>query len=186
MRLPLALLVLFGVLLAAGCGASQRTALRPSQDPPRLVPWRGEVGRFTLGESAKRVVATYGRKRRGGVYSLHGRKLKVFVGSGRVQEIDVSTPYYRTSSGVGVGSRIAHGPCVRTLAAIGSTPCGHRWHGFLWNDFTKETACGCWVKVGLGKMSLRPSVSNFLKPWLFFYLRGGRVSDLRFVLHFVD
>jgi len=143
------------------------------------------VGDIALGESASRVVAEFGKARRG-VYRLHGGKLKVYLGNGRVQEIQISTRYYSTGAGIGVGSRIPLGRCVRTLAATGTTACGHRWHGFLWNEFTKAGACGCWVKVGLGKTSLRPSVINFGKPWLFIELRGGRVANFAFVLHFVD
>jgi hypothetical protein len=191
-RVPLALLALVGVLLAAGCGASHRSTSPPppppkhASEPHRLVPWQGIVGDIRLGGSEKHVLSEYGTEPHRGVLRLHGGKVQVDFRNGRVILIDVRTPYYRTKTGIGVGGRIPLGPCARTLAPIGTTTCGHLWHGFLWREFVKETACQCWVKVGLGKTSLSPSVSNFLKPWLFVYLRRGRVADFYFVLHFVD
>jgi hypothetical protein len=90
---------------------------------------------------------------------------------GRVDSIWLSTPYYRTKSGFGVGSRI---------------PAGHRWHGFVWNARRRGKPCRCWVKVGRGSRSLPATAANFLKPWTFIDVRRGRVSSFYFAARFVD
>ncbi len=128
--------------------------------PPLLVPW-SRVGNITLGEPR----ALFVRQHHRGDVSVR------FYGS-RVGAIDFSTPYYRTKSGFGVGSRIP----------IGN---GH-WHGFVWNKWVREKPCNCWTKVGLGKQSLPVSVANFEKPWFFIDIRHGRVSRFYWDLKFVD
>jgi hypothetical protein len=158
-----------------------------ASDPPVLVPWT-RVADIRLGESAKRVESEYGKEGSRGFYRLHGSRIYVDFENGRVKAVDFSTPYYRTRSGFGVGSRIPYGPCVKTPEPVGANPCGHRWHGFLRNEFSKEKVCGCWVKVGFGKRSLRPSPAKYygVKPWFFIYIRRGRVASFSFTLHFVD
>lgn len=93
-----------------------------------------------------------------------------------------STPYYRTRSGFGVGSRIPFGPCVKTW----THRCGHLWHGFVWNEVYKAQVCSCWAKVGTGKRSLRPTVNNFRRRWIQIFMQRGRVTGFYFSLHFVD
>ena len=113
---------------------------------------------------------------------MHGSRVVVTFYGARVGEVDFRTPYYRTRSGFGVGSKIPLGPCHRTA----TRPCEHRWHGFVWNEWVREKPCGCWTKVGLGTSSLRLRSANFLKPWSFIYTRRGRVTELYFALRFVD
>lgn len=100
----------------------------------------------------------------------------------RVGRVGFGTPYYRTKSGLGVGSRIPLGPCHTTTI----NPCEHRWHGFVWNLRLRENPCGCWTKVGLAAESLPATVTNFLKPWFFIYTSHGRVSGFYFALKYVD
>jgi hypothetical protein len=154
-----------------------------------LVPWQ-RVGDISLGEPRSQVVAEYGH-RRGyyghkpgveGYYRLHGSKVEVDFSNGRVDNILFATPYYRTKSGFGVGSKIPFGSCVKTW----THRCGHRWHGFVWNEVYKEQVCGCWTKVGTGKQSLRPSVATYGRRWVLIYVRHGRVTGFYLARHFVD
>jgi hypothetical protein len=187
------------VLVAASYAIAAEGRVAPAAraaagvDPPLLVPWR-RVGNITLGERRAHVEREYGSVGHGyhvlagfgdtvqGYYLLHGGPVGVDFKDGRVEEVRFATPYYRTKSGFGVGSKIPYGPCVKTRTHT----CGHLWHGFVWNEFYGEKACGCWTKVGLGRRSLAPTVDNFLKPWFFIYIRHGRVDSFRFASKFVD
>jgi hypothetical protein len=154
-----------------------------ASDPPLLVPW-SRIGDIALGESRTRVEREYGPQRDGlqPQYRLHGGTVWVRYAGGRVVELDFTTPYYRTTSGFGVGSTIPLGPCHRTPALR----CEHRWHGFVFNAWNKATPCNCWVKVGLGAESLGATTRNFLKPWFFIYTKRGRVSEIYLASKFVD
>jgi hypothetical protein len=145
--------VIVPLLLAAGAIAS------PSV-PPVLVPWT-RVGNIALGEPR----AQFKREQ-------HRGDVVVTFWNGHVSSIGFSTPYYRTKSGFGVGSRIP----------IGN---GH-WHGFVWNKWVREKPCNCWTKVGLGKESLPVTGANFTKPWFFIDTRQGRVSRFYWDLRFID
>jgi len=138
-------------------------------DPPLLVPWH-KIGSFSLGETKAGVLRDYGPQPRGG-YKEHSGRVQVGFDHGRVVSLWFSTPYYRTKSGFGVGSRI---------------PPDHRWHGFVWNAWVREKPCSCWVKVGLGRRSLPATAKNFLKPWFFINVRHGRVTSFYWALRFVD
>jgi hypothetical protein len=164
-----------------------------ASDPPLLVPWN-RVGNIVLGEPRARVEREYGSAGHGyhvlaqitngvqGYYVLHGGWVGVDFENGRVEEINFAMPYYRTKSGFGVGSKIPLGPCRKTA----THRCGHRWHGFLWKEYYREGPCSCWVKVGLGRQSLPPTVDNFEKPWVFIDIKHGRVDGFRFASKFVD
>ena len=173
-----------GDLAACSFGPGSTTFTRwlitQGSDPPRFVPW-SRIGDISLGSYREEVEAEYGREPRYG-YRLHTSRVFVAFDHGRVSEIRFSTPYYRTKSGFGVGSRIPLGPCHRT----GTDRCEHRWHGFVWNLRLREKPCSCWVKVGRGRRSLPATTRNFLKPWFFIHLRRGRVSRFYFALKFVD
>jgi hypothetical protein len=162
-----------GDLAACSYGPGSRTFTRwvitEGSDPPILVPWSG-VGDIALGGYKVEVVADYGPEPSAG-YRLHGGRVNVTFDRGRVDSIRFSTPYYRTKTGFGVGSRI---------------PPARRWHGFLWNAWVREKPCSCWVKVGLGKRSLAVTTANFLRPWFFINVRHGRVSSFYFASRFVD
>ena len=141
------------LVLAAGAIAS------PSV-PPVLVPWT-RVGNIALGEPRARFKREH-----------HRGDVVVTFWNGHVSSIDFSTPYYRTKSGFGVGSRI---------------PIGNgRWHGFVWNKWVREKPCNCWTKVGLGKESLPVTGASFTKPWFFIDMRHGRVSRFYWDLRFID
>jgi hypothetical protein len=128
--------------------------------PPVLVPWY-RVGNITLGEPRTRFRREH-----------HRRDVVVTFSNGRVSTISFSTPYYRTRTGFGVGSRIPVGN-------------GH-WHGFVWNKWNRDKPCNCWTKVGLDKESLPVTVANFTKPWFFIDMRRGRVVRFYWSLRFVD
>jgi hypothetical protein len=188
-RLKAALAAVLAVVALGGAGFSRADRT----DPPVLVPW-SKIGHIALGEPAQRVEREYGTPGHGyhvlvrtggivqGYYRLHGSDVYVTFQNGRVNEIDFSTPYYRTASGFGVGSTIPLGPCHRTA----TTSCEHRWHGFVWNAWNKGSPCSCWVKVGLGAESLPATVKNFLEPWAFVYMHRGHVQRFLFAWKFVD
>lgn len=120
-----------------------------ANDPPVLVPWK-KIGDIGLGISKDRVQYEYGTSGNGfhyqqswdapycasgclqGYYVLHGSRVYITLYGGRVGEISFSTPYYRTPSGLGVGSTIPLGPCHRTA----SNGCQHRWNGFVYQGDT--------------------------------------------------
>jgi hypothetical protein len=157
-----------------------RWVITLGSDPPSLVPWN-RIGDISLGGYEVEVEAEYGPEPVAG-YRLHASRVLVAFDQGRVSEIRFSTPYYRTKQGFGVGSRIPLGPCHHTK----ENGCEHRWHGFVWNAWTREKPCSCWLKVGRGKRSLPATVDNFLKPWFFIEIHHGRVSGFYFALKFVD
>ena len=162
-----------GDLAACSFGPGSTTFTRwvitQGSDPPVFVPWN-RIGDISLGGFREEVEAEYGSEPRYG-YRLHGSRVFVGYDEHRVSEIRFSTPYYRTKSGFGVGSRI---------------PPGRYWHGFVWNAWVREKPCSCWVKVGRGPRSLPATTRNFLKPWFFIDVRRGRVSGFHFALRFVD
>jgi hypothetical protein len=168
-------LAIAALTVAVGCGHQHRRA-----DPPILVPWH-RIGDIALGASREPVLGEYGPEPELG-YRLHGGSVQVDFDGDRVVAIRFSTRYYRTKSGLGVGSKIPLGRCHRTR----SSRCEHRWHGFVWNAWVREKPCSCWVKVGRGPRSLPATVKNFLKPWFFIDVRRGRVSSFYFASRFVD
>ena len=164
-----------GDLAACSFGPGSRTFTRwvisQGSDPPIFVRW-SRIGDISLEGFKEEVEAEYGPEPRDG-YRLHGSRVDVTFDHGQVSEIRFSTPYYRTKSGFGVGSRIPLGPCHRTMGY----PCLHLWHGFMWNLTLREKPC---------PRSLPATVRNFLKPWFFIEVHRGRVSGFYFALKFVD
>ena len=162
-----------GDLAACSWGPGSTTFTRwvitQGVDPPVFVPW-SRIGDIALGGFKEEVEAEYGSQPYFG-YRLHGGRVIVDYDRGRVSAIRFSTPYYRTKSGFGVGSRI---------------PPRRYWHGFIWNAWVREKPCSCWVKVGRGPRSLPATTDNFLKPWFFIDVRHGRISGFYFNLKFVD
>lgn len=190
-------LLLGGLLTACGTTNTTPPTRRLKEgarsDPPIFVPWR-RVGNVVLGEPRARVEREYGSAGHGyhvlspftngvqGYYLLRGGPVGVGFQDGRVGEIRFASPYYRTKSGFGVGSRIPLGPCHKTA----TYRCEHRWHGFVWNEWVREKPCGCWTKVGLGARSLPLTLDNFLRPWFFIYIKRGRVDSFVLARKFVD
>jgi hypothetical protein len=125
-----------------------------------------------------RILQRYGNALQG-VYRLHGSDVVVEFRGGRVNEIDFSTPYYRTKSDFGVGSAIPLGPC-RPSASGG---CEHTWRGFVWYPRWKDGPCECWVKVGLNSRTLP---LEFGRPWFFIFTRHHRVTELYFARKYYD
>jgi hypothetical protein len=188
------LLLALGPLALAGwaTGSLANRSLRVrASDPPVLVPWT-RVGNIWLGESRTRVEATYGRVKHDALgnlfYPLHGSKVAITYGdgfyrdAGDVRSIEITTPYYRTRAGFGVGSTIPLGPCHR----VAGNRCEHLWHGFIYGPYLKERRCACWVKVGVGPRSLLPVGRNFTKSWFFIYVSHGRVREFYFSAHYID
>jgi prepilin-type processing-associated H-X9-DG protein len=106
-----------------------------------------------------------------GYYRLHNSRVYVTFWDGRVNELDFTTRYYRTTNGFGIGSTIPLGPCYRTATNL----CEHRWHGFVWNAWKKETSCHCWFKA-----------TKPLKPASAIFIRNGHVSQIYLAQKFVD
>jgi hypothetical protein len=190
----IAALAAVAAVAATACGSGSAHAGRSaSSDPPLLVPW-SRIGDITLGEPKPRVEREYGSLAHGyhviqrygdtvqGYYRLHNSKVIVTFYGDRVGELDFTTPYYRTKSGFGVGSRIPLGPCHKTAIRR----CEHRWRGFIFGPSLREKPCSCWVKVGRGAQSLPVTGKNFTKPWFFIYTHNGRVTRFYFALKYVD
>jgi hypothetical protein len=123
-------------------------AVTTIQDTPALVIHKS-IGDVRLGMSRSEVVAAYGSGRtvrwphyfpvgvkyHGKVlyrttYWIHGGKLIVSYVEGRVKMIETTSRYYRTRSGVGVGTRIPRGPCHPD----GYGGCRYRWRGFEYDE----------------------------------------------------
>jgi hypothetical protein len=188
-----------GVVACAAPGATTfgRFVIGPPSyraiDFPDLVPWTG-VGAIYLGEGRAQVAHDYdavGHRYRvqvrdngivQGYYALHRSRLFVTFRDGRVNDLEFTTRFYRTWEGFGVGSKIPLGRCHRTAR----TSCEHHWHGFVWNAWSRDRPCGCWVKVGNGKRSLPATPANFLKPWALIYMRDGHVARIHLSWKFVD
>jgi hypothetical protein len=180
------------VLLPAACSSSAAheaaTIQSRATDPPLLARW-SRVGDISLGRAQAGVEREYGAPGHGyhlvaritnglqGYYVLHGTEVAVKFRGGRVNRIDFSTRYYRAKGGFGVGSRIPFGPCVRTF----SHNCGHRWHGFVWNEYNHDAPCSCWLKVGRRKRSLPPGPG----PWTVIWVRHGQVAAFTFSTTFI-
>jgi hypothetical protein len=184
------------VMLLAVAGAAAATHPAESTrstatDLGTLVPWN-RVGGISLGERRAVVYQGYGAsnfhvlQRWGnntqGYFRLHRSRLIVTFYGHHVGEIGFDTPYYRTKSGFGVGSRIPLGACHRTTTMT----CEHRWHDFVYNAWNKGTPCQCWVKIGMGARSLPVTGRNFDNPWFFIYMKHGRATSFYLALKFVD
>src|SRR5438034_9313016 len=113
-----------GDLAACSFGPGSTTFTRwvitQGSDPPIFVPW-SRIGDISLDGFKEEVEAEYGPEPTYG-YRLHGSRVFVGYDRGRLSEIRFSTPYYRTKSDFGVGSRIPLGPCHRTS----TNRCEHR------------------------------------------------------------
>jgi len=179
-----------------GC-SSGTTHERRVVRPPLLVPWH-QIGDIALGEPRKRVEQEYGstgsgfhvRQRYSGAvegWYRGGQESRVYVTfyGRKVGTLGVDSPYYRTRSGFGVGSRIPLGLC-HERRIVPSGRCEYRWHGFVYDAWNNDSPCSCWTKVGLGKNSLSATVANFEKPWFIIYVRRGRVTGFYFDLKYVD
>ncbi len=132
-----------------------------------LVLWK-RVGNVKLGESTKKFRADYGRRdhRHGGLFDVESN----WGGYAGINWIYFTTPYYRTKSGFGVGSRFPRA-----------------WHGeFIWNAIDKGSPCHCWVKVGNGPRSLEATGANFGKPWVIVDMSHGRVSGILMSSKYLD
>lgn len=182
------------VFIAIGAGAGDAAgAAASTTDSSTFALWN-RVGDITLGEPRSHVEAEYGSEGSGfhvvqrhgnaiqGFYRLHGSQVTVTFYGSTVGEIEFATPYYRTSGGFGVGSRIPLGGCHR----IGTATCEHIWRGFIFDAWNRGVPCSCWVRVGTGPRSLPATTANFLKPWFFIYTKHGRVTSFYFALKFVD
>jgi hypothetical protein len=190
MRAGFRIAVLAVAASLAACGSSHSrpvsavsSATHSTQQLHLLVPWT-RIGDITLGETLKQLHSEYGAEGPYG-YQLHGGTVDVEANMpplNHVNWIYFTTRYYRTKSGFGIGSKIPFGACVKTWTHT----CGHRWHGFVWNEVYKAQGCGCWAKVGTGATSLRPSVSNFGKPWVTLYIKHGLVTAILLSSKYVD
>lgn len=153
------------VVTTTSCGGTAKRS-----DPAVLVPWT-QVGDVRLGEPFKQVQAEYGREGSRG-YRLHGGVLMAgsYVVGARVTVLYLTSRYYRTKSGFGVGSTFPR-----------------RWrHAFIYNPTLKESPCHCWVKIGSRKRSLPLRGAKFGIPWVIIDMSHGRVTDILMSSKYVD
>jgi hypothetical protein len=71
-------------------------------------------------------------------YRVHSGKLVVSYVDGRVKMIETTSRYYRTRSGIGVGTRIPRGPCHPD----GYGGCRYRWRGFEFDECGRAWLAG--------------------------------------------
>ncbi|MDE3190303.1 MAG: hypothetical protein KGL94_05725 [Acidobacteriota bacterium] len=179
-------------IVAGLAGGGSGPAVARHADPPVFVPWY-RVGDISLGEASAKVEAEYGGIGHGfkviqrwpgsvqGQYELHGSEVLVTFTNRVVNDIDFVTPYYRTSSGLGIGSTIPLGPCY----PVAGGGCEHRWRGFVFYPRWKDSRCNCWVKAGaLG--GLAPTPRNFLHPWFFIFTKNGRAEEIYLSRSYTD
>jgi hypothetical protein len=117
-------------------------------DKPSIV-FQKAIGDVRLGMTRSQVQATYGRGRTERwpryfpvgakyhgkalyrtTYWVHRGKLIVSYVDGRAKMIETTSRYYRTASGVGVGTRIPRGPCHWDQYG----GCHYRWRGFEYDE----------------------------------------------------
>jgi hypothetical protein len=160
-------------IVAVGCSSGSRR-----RDPPVLVPWHN-IGDIGLGDSKDRGLREYGREPELG-YRLNGGTVQVGFDGGRVSSIWFSTGYYRTKSGLGVGSRIPLGPLPQNAVVSVRAPLarvrlerGNQREALRLLDEGRRGRA-----VAAGK--------TFLKPWFFINVRHGRVSRFYFASKFVE
>ena len=122
------------VLVCAVAFGTSSAAAHGTGDPPRLVLWH-RVGDIAFGETKADVEAEFGQREQifeGGVlagygYRIHNGDLFVdYARNGRVNELGVTTRYYRARDGFGVGSRLP--TCYESKAG-----CTKRWRGLAYN-----------------------------------------------------
>lgn len=93
------------------------------------MPWHA-IGNVAIGMSKTRVEYAYGRAARSRAYTVPGGALMVSYDSLGVGSISTTSSRYRTPDGLGVGSRVPLGPCIR----VKQTPtCQHKWKGFTYS-----------------------------------------------------
>jgi hypothetical protein len=91
-------------------------------------------------------VYRYGEPDRFGHFSVPGGTLSVRFVDRQVSSVWTNSPYFRTSDGIGVGSEIPLGPCIRTA----NNPCARSWKGFVYRPplVAAMGLSGFWTKTG--------------------------------------
>lgn len=134
-------LALVGILVASlFTGAVAAAALRV--DDPRIVPWY-MIGNVGIGMSRSRVEYAYGAPSTADFYDVHGgfANLEVVYTNGLVSYLLLTSPYYKTAGGIGVGSRIPLGRCHHKPGG----GCVYRWNGFTYaGGFASTPGAGEW------------------------------------------
>ena len=161
MRWNLVLASLIAVGAALVLAVSGGAVRAQDVDPPTLV-WNNQVGSARLGMSEVQIEYLYGAPTKTDMWRLphvdtpfpdaavHAQKyvigdhsLWVWYLGGRpgAKVLETSSPYYRTSTGVGVGTRIPLGQCVRTRLSSGGSYCAYKWRSFEFD----RCSPGAWI-----------------------------------------
>lgn len=118
---------LLGAVLLATVPAAASSRI----DPARIEPWH-KIGDVGLGMLRPTVEYRYGA---GDQLSpdqtelrVPGGRLAVGFAGNRVTWIETTSPRYRTSTAIGIGTHIPLGPCHHTR----TNQCEHRWNGFVY------------------------------------------------------
>jgi hypothetical protein len=132
------------IALVGSVGVTSSAAVSRAGVPATVVAW-SKIGGVGLGTLRYAVEYRYG----GGSgsyeeYRVPGGTLDVGFDTDRVSSVMTESAYFKTPDGIGVGSQIPLGRCVKT--ANGS--CEHRWNGFTYQPPLSAYASGYWVKPG--------------------------------------
>lgn len=155
-------------LLALGLGATSPASA--GGDATTLV-WNHQAGAVTLGMQQAAVEYVYGPSTKTDRWTLphvdskyhdkvvHAERYRIashmlwawYIGQ-TVRVVETSSPYYRTMAGIGVGSSIPLGSCVKRKGY-----CEYRWHDFrllacgggqMWVAATRTTQTVLYMKRG--------------------------------------
>jgi hypothetical protein len=163
MRISVALSILTAVVIvsvASGAGGQEGKAL----------VWGKQIGDVKLGMNETDVDYEYGQpvkievpwKLPAGKYKnqlaypqtyvYNGHRLRITFVNRRVRRIETSSTYYRTPTGVGVGTYIPLGPCHTVKGQ-----CVHEWHSFkyigcdepaFWDLYTRRAETDLFMNHG--------------------------------------
>jgi hypothetical protein len=163
---PRLLAMTFAAVVMQSASASARPIERLN-DPPRIVPWH-EIGSVGIGMTPARIEYGYGAADRYGFYSVHGGHLNLWVGyyKNHVAFVATKSPYYRTLSGIGVGSTIPLGPCHHVHGT-----CRYTWNGFT---YRRSTTRGEGNPIGDGNWTRWTKYGGY-RVQVFLFVRRGVV-----------
>ena len=161
----LRMLVLLTAVSVAVITPLAYSAQKGEDDPPTLA-WNKNIGGITLGMDITRVEYMYGPYRKveqwklpavdtryknrtaiSEQYVVDGHTIWVTFlgGEGKVRVIETASSYYRSKAGIGVGTRIPLGPCIKKNGY-----CEYRWSDFrYW-----ECDGGLWIASAHGQMTV--------------------------------
>jgi hypothetical protein len=158
------LITTVGLCLVVVADGARSSAVLPST----ITPWHA-IGGIGIGSSTAAIRYRYGREGKSGVirFTRPDGTLDVSFNKGHVGVLTTTSPYFRTPTGIGVGSRIPLGPCH----SVGGGNCTYLWQGFKYSELHgTPRLIGSWTKR-LRWAGRNLSVSLLIRP-------GGTISTI--------